>query len=247
MINACMPLSRKYSAMAHPEYGAKNCNGAGSEAVAATIIEYFNASLSLKVFTNCATVDLFWPTATYTQYNFFFSSVPLFTLAWLMIVSIAIAVFPVCLSPMINSLCPLPTGTNESTAFNPVCIGSCTDFLTMIPGAFNSTRLCVTSAIAPFPSIAFPRPSTTLPNIPFPTGTSTIDPVLFTMSPSLIVVSDPKHTTPTLSFSRFNAIPLTPEANSTISPDWILFSPYTRAMPSPTDNTLPISSMFKSV
>ena len=32
-------------------------------------------------------------------------------------------------------------------------------------------------------------------------------------------------------------MPLTPEANSTISPDWMLFRPYTRAMPSPTDRT----------
>jgi hypothetical protein len=39
------------------------------------------------------------------------------------------------------------------------------------------------------------------------------------MSPSLMLVSLPKHTMPTLSFSRLSAMPLTPEANSTISPD----------------------------
>jgi|TARA_B110000977_G_C11089390_1_gene496113 hypothetical protein len=44
-------------------------------------------------------------------------------------------------------------------------------------------------------------------------------PVRFTMSPSLIVVSLPKQTIPTLSFSRFSAMPFTPDANSTISPD----------------------------
>ena len=44
-------------------------------------------------------------------------------------------------------------------------------------------------------------------------------PVRFTMSPSLMVVSLPKHTIPTLSFSRLRAMPLTPDANSTISPD----------------------------
>jgi len=32
--------------------------------------------------------------------------------------------------------------TKESTDFKPVCIGSCTDFLGMIPGAFNSI-LCL--------------------------------------------------------------------------------------------------------
>jgi hypothetical protein len=59
----------------------------------------------------------------------------------LIIVSIAIAVFPVYLSPIINSLCPLPIGTKQSTAFKPVYIGSWTLFLGIIPGAFNSTLL----------------------------------------------------------------------------------------------------------
>jgi len=58
-----------------------------------------------------------------------------------MIVSIAIAVLPVYLSPMINSLCPLPIGTKQSTAFNPVYIGSWTDFLGIIPGALTSTLI----------------------------------------------------------------------------------------------------------
>ena len=39
MITACMPLSRKYSPMAQPENGARNCIGAGSDAVAATTME----------------------------------------------------------------------------------------------------------------------------------------------------------------------------------------------------------------
>ena len=49
------------------------------------------------------------------------------------------AVFPVCLSPIISSLCPLPTGMSESIAFNPVCMGSLTDSLGIIPGALVST------------------------------------------------------------------------------------------------------------
>jgi hypothetical protein len=54
-------------------------------------------------------------------------------------VSTATAVFPVYLSPIINSLYPLPIGTKQSTAFNPVYIGSLTDFLGIIPGALIST------------------------------------------------------------------------------------------------------------
>jgi len=57
----------------------------------------------------------------------------------LIIVSIATAVFPVYLSPIINSLCPLPIGTKQSTDLSPVYIGSCTDFLGIIPGALIST------------------------------------------------------------------------------------------------------------
>ena len=71
---------------------------------------------------------------------------------------------------------------------------------------------------APFPSIGFPNPSTTLPNNSFPTGVSTMLPVLFTTSPSLIFRSSPKITTPTFSLSRFKAIPFDPSENSTISP-----------------------------
>jgi len=54
-------------------------------------------------------------------------------------VSTATAVFPVYLSPIINSLYPLPIGTKQSTAFKPVYIGSLTDYLGIIPGALIST------------------------------------------------------------------------------------------------------------
>ena len=64
MMTACMPLSRKYSPMVQPENGARNCIGAGSEAVAATMIEYSSAPCSSSTLTNCATVERFWPTAT---------------------------------------------------------------------------------------------------------------------------------------------------------------------------------------
>lgn len=45
--------------MAHPEYGAKNYNGAASDAVAATTKVYSKAPLSFKSLTMLATVDLF--------------------------------------------------------------------------------------------------------------------------------------------------------------------------------------------
>jgi hypothetical protein len=39
-----LPLSRKYSPMVAPVYGAKYCRGAASEAVADTTMVYFKAS-----------------------------------------------------------------------------------------------------------------------------------------------------------------------------------------------------------
>lgn len=42
-----------------PVKGAKNCRGAASEAVAATMTEYFMASFSSRVLTSWATVDRF--------------------------------------------------------------------------------------------------------------------------------------------------------------------------------------------
>ena len=89
----------------------------------------------------------------------------------------------------------------------------------IIPGAFISTLFLLTAlSKAPLPSIGLPKPSTTLPNNSFPTRVSTIAPVLLTVSPSLTALSSPKITTPTLSLSKFNAIPLEPSENSTISP-----------------------------
>jgi len=52
------------SPIVQAEYGAKNYNGAASDAVAATIIVYFIASLSFKILTILETVDLFYPIAT---------------------------------------------------------------------------------------------------------------------------------------------------------------------------------------
>lgn len=105
---------------------------------------------------------------------------------WFKIVSMATAVFPVCLSPMMSSLCPLPTGTRQSTALSPVYIGSWTDFLGIIPGALISTLLRELVLTGPRPSMGLPSASNTRPNISIPMGTSTMAPVLRTTSPSWI-------------------------------------------------------------
>jgi hypothetical protein len=63
------------------------------------------------------------------------------------------AVLPVYLSPIINSLYPLPIGTKQSTDLRPVYIGSKTDILGMIPGALSSTLLIPDDLIGPAPSM----------------------------------------------------------------------------------------------
>src|SRR6185369_15319142 len=167
---------------------------------------------------------------------------------WFRMVSIATAVLPVWRSPMISSRWPRPTGIRVSMAFRPVCTGSCTDLRGMMPGAFTSTRRrSATLVSGPLPSIGSPSGFTTRPSRPRPTGTSTISPRRRTSSPSLIAWSWPKITTPTLSRSRFRAMPFTPaEVNSTISPAWTLSRPKMRAMPSPTERTEPTSETSAS-
>jgi len=52
MIKECLPLSLNHSPIAAAVKGAMYCNGAASEAVAATMMEYFKASCCSKVWTN---------------------------------------------------------------------------------------------------------------------------------------------------------------------------------------------------
>src|SRR3546814_632843 len=44
--------------------GRQELSGAGSDAVAATTIEYSSAPWSSRIFTNLATLERFWPMAT---------------------------------------------------------------------------------------------------------------------------------------------------------------------------------------
>ena len=103
-----------------------------------------------------------------------------------MIVSIAIAVLPVCRSPMMSSRWPRPIAVIESIALIPVCTGVSTFFRVMTRGATTSMRRVSFVAIEPLPSIGRPRGSTTRPTSASPTGTDAIRPVVRTSSPSLI-------------------------------------------------------------
>ena len=49
-----------------------------------------------------------------------------------------IEVLPVCRSPTMSSLCPRPIGIIESTEISPVCNGSNTDCLEIMPGDGDS-------------------------------------------------------------------------------------------------------------
>ena len=83
---------------------------------------------------------------------------------------------------------------------------------------------------------------TTRPTIPSPTLIEAIRCVRFTVAPSFTSFDGPKSTTPTLSSSKFKTIPSKPLSNATSSPYCALANPYTRAIPSPTCNTVPTSS-----
>src|SRR6266568_2784355 len=162
---------------------------------------------------------------------------------WLMMVSTATAVLPVCLSPMISSRWPRPIGTIESIAFRPVCTGCDTDFLQTTPGATFSMTSVILAEIGPLPSIGWPSEFTTRPSSSGPTGTSRMRPVHLTASPSEICSYSPMITAPTESRSRFKARPKVSFGNSSISPCITSDRPWTRQMPSVTVTTVPCVRM----
>src|SRR5581483_7883844 len=159
-----------------------------------------------------------------------------------MMVSVATAVLPVWRSPMISSRWPRPIGIMASIAFSPVCSGSCTDLRATMPGALISTLRSSAPLIAPLPSIGCPSALTTRPTSPSPTGTDAILPVRLTTSFSRIFSYSPRSATPTLSSSRLSTMPRTSCGNSSSSPAIAPARPYTRAMPSPTVSTVPVST-----
>ncbi len=72
-------------------------------------------------------------------------------------------------------------------------------------------------------------------------------PVRRTSSPSRIMSDSPMSTQPTPSSSRLSARPKTSCGNATISPAITRSRPNTRAMPSPTDTTVPTSAISTEV
>lgn len=64
MMSACLPLSRKYSPIATPAYGARYWSDADSLAVAETTVVYSMAPCSSSTLMTRATVERFWPIAT---------------------------------------------------------------------------------------------------------------------------------------------------------------------------------------
>src|SRR6478752_5162565 len=160
---------------------------------------------------------------------------------WLMIASTATAVLPVWRSPMISSRWPRPIGIIESIALRPVCIGSDTGWRWTTPGALISAGRVSAASMSPLPSSGRPSGSTIRPNRPSPTGMSSRWSVRLTVSPSTTFSHSPKSTTPTLSDSRFSARPVTPWGSSSISSERQFSRPWTRAMPSATERTVPTS------
>ena len=158
-------------------------------------------------------------------------------------VSIATAVLPIWRSPMISSRCPRPMGTIESMALSPVCRGCFTGWRKITPGALRSRGIGSSSPwMGPRPSIGCPSTLITRPNTPSPTLIEAISPVRFTVMFSDTLFTLLRRITPTLLSSRLRATPLTPFSNSTSSLAHTLSRPYTRATPSPTSRTMPVSS-----
>ena len=143
---------------------------------------------------------------------------------------------------MISSRWPRPIGIIESIAFRPVCIGSLTPWRWITPGALNSAGRVSDVLMSPLPSSGRPSGSTRRPSSSSPTGISSSLPVRLTVSPSTILSHSPNSTVPTLSSSRFSARPVTSWGSSSISSDMQLSRPWTRAMPSATERTVPTSA-----
>src|SRR3954469_1501708 len=81
---------------------------------------------------------------------------------------------------------------------------------------------------------------------PSPTGMSSRRLVRLTVSPSTICSQGPNSTEPTLSDSRLSARPVTSCGSSSISNASAFSRPWTRAMPSATDSTVPTSARSAS-
>ena len=161
---------------------------------------------------------------------------------WLMIASMAIAVLPVCRSPMISCRWPRPMAVIASMALMPVCSGSFTGWRWTTEGACVSSGRTSVLSIGPLPSSGSPSGPITRPRKASPTGTDRISPVRLTCWPSSISLNSPRMTTPISRTSRLSARPRMPFSNTSSSLAIAEGRPSTRAMPSPHSMTVPISS-----
>src|ERR687897_1902914 len=126
-------------------------------------------------------------------------------------------------------------------ALMPVCSGSFTGCRWTTPGALTSAGRVSSRLMSPLPSSGRPSGSMMRPRSASPTGISSRRLVRLTVSPSLTWPQGPKSTAPTLSDSRFSASPVTSCGSSSISNDMAFSRPWMRAMPSATDRTVPTS------
>ena len=156
-------------------------------------------------------------------------------------VSIAMAVLPVCRSPRINSRWPRPMGMSASMTLRPVWSGTVTGARSMMGAAGRSMGRRSLAATGPLPSSGRPSGSMTRPSNPSPTATSMTRPVRSTSSPACRCQYSPSSTTPISSSSTLNAMPSTSPGNFTNSSKPTPGRPETLAMPVATLVIVPTS------
>ena len=163
MISASSPLSRKYSPMVQPEYGAINCSAAVSDAAAETTMVCSIAPCSSSLRTTAAMLDAFCP---HCDINTFDPG------AFLVDDGIhghgCFAGLPVS-NDQLPSV-PGQWGPWNRWIFNPICTGWSTDFRAITPGAIFSMGDVAAASIGPLPSMGRPRESTTRPSRSSPMG-----------------------------------------------------------------------------
>ena len=111
---------------------------------------------------------------------------------------------------MMSSRWPRPMGIIESMALMPVCSGSLTPWRSTTPGALNSTGR---KSVGLDGALAVERAAERVDDAAeegLADGHLEDRPVRLTRSPSLMSVSSPSSTAPTLSSSRLSARPVTP-------------------------------------
>jgi hypothetical protein len=152
--------------MASPENGDQDRHRSGSEAVAATMIEYSRAPCSSSVFTN-------WATGRALLTDRHIDAVELDVLVLRLVQRLLVqdgvehdGRLPGLTIADDQLALPRRSGSGRRPPSGPSAIGSCTDLRGMMPGALTSTRRRSVETIGPLPSIGLPSASTTRPEKP---------------------------------------------------------------------------------